>query len=140
MWPAVFPPHGQGVENNCGEHTDGSRLKEDVTCCDRKGAFAVSERKRSSQNQRVEMAAMIRREYKGSVLRQVLTVFNRESMSDREVNSQNRKPSLLRQTFEQTAFASYTSEALGRSKADVTRWLELPRFHQRYYPEKIRCG
>ena len=83
---------------------------------------------------------MIRREYKGSVSRQVLTVFNRESVNEREVNSQNRKPSLLRQTFEQTALPSHAPEPLGRTQAGVARWLKSPWFHLRYYPEKIRCG
>jgi transposase-like protein len=50
-------------------------------------------------------------------------------MSDREVNSKERKARLLRHAFEQTALASHAAKALGRSQPGVTRWLQLPWFH-----------
>jgi hypothetical protein len=50
-------------------------------------------------------------------------------MSDREVNSQERKARLLRHAFEQTALAPHAAKPLGRSQPGVTRWLQLPRFH-----------
>src|SRR5262249_4558112 len=59
MRTTVFPPHRQSVEHDCGEHTDRSRLKKDVACGDRKSAFAMTRLERCSQDQRVEMTAMI---------------------------------------------------------------------------------
>ena len=84
---------------------------------------------RCSQNQRVEMTAMICREHERPVCRQFLPARDCESMSDREVNSQHRKARLLRHAFEQTAFASHAAKPLGRSQPSVTRWLQLPWFH-----------
>src|SRR5213075_1716140 len=125
----VFPPHRQSVEHDCGEHTDCSGLKEDVTCGNRESAFAMARPERCSQNQRVEMTAMICCEHERPVCRQFLPARDCESMSDREVNAQYRKASLLRHAFEQAAFASHAAKPLGRSQASVTRWLQLPWFH-----------
>src|SRR5262245_2551153 len=95
---------------------------------------------RCSQNQRVEMTAMICCEHERPVCRQLLPARDCESMSDREVNSQYRKTRLLRYAFEQTALASHTAKALGWSQSSVTGWLELPRFPRYHSPEKLRCG
>ncbi len=55
MGTAVFPPHRQSIEHDCGEHTDCSGLKEDVARSDWESAFAMTRLERCSQNQRVEM-------------------------------------------------------------------------------------
>src|SRR6185312_15231039 len=107
MRTTVFSPHRQSIEHYCGEHADCCGFKEDVTCCDREGAFAMTRLERCSQNQGVEMTAMICREHERSVCRQLLPARDCESMSDREVSSQERKARLLRHAFEQTAFASH---------------------------------
>ena len=140
MRTTVFSPHRQSVEHDCGEHTDCSRLKEDVASGDRESAFAMTRPERCSQNQRVEMTAMICREHERPVCRQFLPARDCESMSDRKVNSQHRKARLLRHAFEQTAFASHAAKPLGRSQPSVTRWLQLPWFHWHHPPEKMRCG
>src|ERR1044071_8605545 len=121
MRTTVFPPHRQSVEHDCREHTDCSRLKEDVACSDRESAFAMTRPERCSQNQRVEMTAMISREHERPVCRQFLPARDCESVSNRKVNSQDRKARLLRCAFEQTAFASHAAKPLGRSQASVTR-------------------
>jgi hypothetical protein len=84
---------------------------------------------RCSQNERVEMAAMICGQDEGPVCRQFLPARDCESMSDREVKSQHRKTRLLRYAFEQAAFASHAAKALGGSEPSVTCWLQLPWFH-----------
>ena len=129
MRTTVFPPHRQSVEHDCGEHTDCSGLKEDVACSDRESAFAMTRLERRTKNQRVEMTAMICREHERPVCRQFLAARDCESMSDREVNSQQRKACLLRHAFEQTALASHAAKPLGRSQPSITRRLQLPRFH-----------
>src|SRR5882757_3709559 len=138
MRTTVFSPHRQSIEHDCGEHTDCSRLKEDVACRDWERAFAMTRPERCSQNQRVEMTAMICREHERPVCRQFLPTRDCESMSDREVNSQHRKASLLRHALEQTAFASHAAKPLGRGQASVTRRLQLPRFQWHHPPEKMR--
>ena len=67
---------------------------------------------RCSKNQCVEVAAVIRNEHKGPVRRQVFPAGYREAVRNREISSQQRKTSVMREALEQTAFASYTSEAL----------------------------
>src|SRR5436309_14813236 len=106
MRPAIFPPHRQSVEHNCGEHTGCSGLKEDVACGNRESAFAMTRPERCSQNQRVEMTAMICCEYERPVCGELLPAHDCESMSDGKVNSQYGKAHLLRHAFEQTAPAS----------------------------------
>src|SRR4029453_19434420 len=101
MRTTVFSPHRQSVEHDCGEHTDYSGLKEDVASSDRKRAFTMTRPERCSQNQRVEMTAMICREHERPVCGEFLPARDCESMSDREVNSQHRKASLLRHALEQ---------------------------------------
>src|SRR5262249_26631979 len=103
MRTTVFPPHRQSVEHDRGKHTNHSRLKKDVACRDRESTFAMTRPERCSQNQRVEMTAMICRKHKRPVCRQFLTARNCESMSERKVNSQYRKARLLRHAFDQTA-------------------------------------
>jgi hypothetical protein len=87
-------------------------LKENVACGYRKRAFAMAGTERCSKNQCVEVAAVIRNEYKWPVRRQVFSAGYRESVRDREITSQQRKTNVMREAFEQTAFTSYTSEAL----------------------------
>jgi hypothetical protein len=67
MRTTVFSPHRQSVEHDCGKHTDYSGLKEDIASSDRESAFAMTRPERCSQNQRVEMTAMICSEHEGSV-------------------------------------------------------------------------
>ena len=83
-----------------------------------------------SKNQRVEMTAMIRREYERAVRRQLLTTDDREPMCNREITLQQRKTSLMRETFKKAAFASDAAEAFAWSKAGVARWTKLPGFHR----------
>src|SRR5215472_17339883 len=130
MRTAVFPPHRQSVEHDCREHTDCSRLKEDVACGDRESAFAMTRFERCSQNQRIEMTTMICCQHEGSVCRQFLPTQDCQPMSERKVNSQYRKARLLRHAFQQTAFTSHAAKPLGGSQPGVKRWLELPRFHR----------
>src|SRR5712691_2329370 len=100
MRTTVFSPHRQSVEHDCGEHTDRSRLKEDVACGDRESAFAMTRPERCSQNQRVEMTAMICRKHERPVWRQVFPAGYHESMRDGEISSQQRKTSVMRETLE----------------------------------------
>jgi hypothetical protein len=130
MRTTVFPPHRQSVEHDCGEQTDCRGFEENVTCGDRESAFAMARLERCSQNQRVEMTAMICGEDEGPVYRQFLPARDCESMSDREVKSQHRKARLLGYAFEQTAFASHTAKTLSGSEPSITRWLQLPWFHR----------
>src|ERR687891_196027 len=140
MRTTVFSPHRQSVEHDCREHTDCSRLKEDVACGDRESPFAMTRPKRCSQNQRVEMTAMICREHERPVCGKFLPARDCESMSDRKVNSQYRKARLLRDALEQAALASHAAKPFARSETSVTRRLQLPRFHSYHPPEKMRCG
>src|SRR4029079_12994824 len=140
MRTTVFPPHRQGVEHDRGEHTDCSRLEEDVACGNRESAFAMTRPQRGSQNQRVQMTAMICREHERTVCRQFLPARDSEPVSDSKINPQRGKASLLGHALEQTALAPHTAKPLGRSEPGITRWLELPRFHSHPPPEKIRCG
>ena len=103
------------------------RLKEDVARGDGKGAFAMAGSERRSKSQCVEMTAMIRREHKRPVCRQLLAADDRESMCDREVTSQQRKTSVMRKAFEKPAFAPHAAKPLARSQAGVVRWLEVAR-------------
>ena len=91
-----------------------SSLKENVACGYRKRAFAMAGIERCSKNQCVEVAAMIPNEHKWPVRRQVFPAGYRKSVRDREITSQQRKTSVMREALEQTAFASNTSEPLCR--------------------------
>ena len=48
----------------------------------------------------------------GPVRGQLFTAGNLESVCDGEIGSQQRKTNVMREAFQQTAFASYTAEAL----------------------------
>src|SRR4029077_7837053 len=129
MRTAVFSPHRQSIKHDRGEHTNCRGFKEDVASGDRESAFTMTRAQRCSQNQRVEMTAMICREHERPVYRQFLPARDCESMSDREVNSKERKARLLRHAFEQTALASHAAKPLSPSQPGVTCWLQLPWFH-----------
>ena len=91
MWAAILSPHRQGVKHDCRKCARHFRLEEDIARSNGKGAFSVAGNECRSKSQCVEMAAMIRREYKRPVRWQLLATDDRESMSDREVTSQQRK-------------------------------------------------
>jgi hypothetical protein len=64
------------------------------------------------------------------VRRQLLAADDRQSVHDREVTSQQRKTSMMRETFEKSAFASHAAKPFAWSQACVVGWLEVPGFHQ----------
>src|SRR5260370_7650986 len=101
MRTTVFSPHRQSVEHDCREHTDCSGLKEDVASSDRESAFAMTRPERCSQNQRVEMTAMICRQHERPVCGQFLPARNCDPMTDRKINSQYRKTRPLRPPLQQ---------------------------------------
>jgi hypothetical protein len=67
---------------------------------------------RCSKSKCIEMTAMIRDQHKRPVRGQLFPAGNLESVGDGEISSQQRKTNVMREAFEQTAFASYTAEAL----------------------------
>ena len=83
---------------------------------------------------------MIRREHEWPVGWQLFAALNGESMCHREVNSQHRKTSMMRKTFDQTALASHAAKAFAWRQAGVAGRLKFPRLHGISYPLKICCG
>jgi len=111
MRAAIFPPHWQSVEHDCRECAGHRALKENVACGDGKDALAMARSKRRSKNERIEMTAMIRNEHERPVRGQFLPARYRESVRDREISSQQRKKSVMREAFEQAALAPYAAES-----------------------------
>jgi hypothetical protein len=128
---AILPPHRQSVEHDCRKRAGHIALKENIAGGDGKGAFAMARSKCSSKSQRIEVAAMIRGKDKRPVRRQILAAHDCKSMSYREVNSEQRKTNMMRDTFEQAALSPHTTEAFSRAQPGVMRWLKLPGFHCR---------
>ena len=87
----VFSPHRQSVKHDCRKRACYFRLEKDIASGNGKRAFSVAGNECRSKSQCVEMAAMIRREYKRPMRRQLLAADDRESMSDCEVTSQSAK-------------------------------------------------
>ena len=69
--------------------------------------------KRCSKSECIEMTAMIRNEHERPVRGQFLPARYRESVCDREISSQQRKASVMREAFEQAALAPYAAESFG---------------------------
>src|SRR5512132_3771501 len=113
MRAAIFPPHWQSVEHDCRECAGHRALKENVAGGDGKDALAMARSKRRSKNKRIEMTAMIRNEHERPVRRQLFAAGDLESVRDREVSSQQRKTSVMREAFEQAALAPYAAESFG---------------------------
>jgi hypothetical protein len=110
MRAAIFPPHWQSVEHDCRECAGHRALKENVARSDGKGALAMTGSKRCSKSECIEMTAMIRNEHERPVRGQFLPARYRESVRDREISSQQRKASVMREAFEQAALAPYAAE------------------------------
>lgn len=104
-------------------------MKEDVARGDGKCAFAVPGSECCSKSQRVEMTAVVRCEDKGAVRRQVFAANNCETMRDREITSDQRKTSVVREALEKSAFAAHAAKPLAWTQAGVAGWLKIPGFH-----------
>src|SRR5207237_589854 len=127
---AIFSPHRQCVEHDRRKRAGHFRLKEDVACGDGEGAFAMAGSECCSKSQCVEVTAMIRCEHKRPVRRQLLAADDRQAMCDREVTSDQRKTSMMREAFEKSAFASHAAKPFAWCQAGIASRLEIPRLHQ----------
>ena len=70
---------------------------------------------------------MIRRKHKRPVRRQILAAHDCKSMSYREVNSEQRKTNMMRDTFEQTALTPHAAEAFTPGSARCHALVEAAR-------------
>jgi len=102
---AILSPHRQCIEHYCRKRAGHFRLEEDVARGDWEGVFAMAGRERCSKSQCVKVTAMIRCEDERPLRWQLLTADDRQSVCDREVTSQQRKTSMMREPFEKSAFA-----------------------------------
>ena len=75
------------------------------------------------------MTAVIRRQHEWPVRWQPFAALDGESMCHREANSQHRKTSMVRETFDQTALPSHAAKALAWRQAGVAGRLKFPRLH-----------
>jgi len=76
------------------------------------------------------MTAMIRGEHKRSVRGQPLAANARQSMCNRELTSDQRKTSMMREAFEKSALASHAAKPFAWCQAGIASRLEIPRLHQ----------
>src|SRR4029450_6915555 len=139
VWPAIFSPHWERIEHDCRKRAGHFRLKEHVARGDGKRAVAMAGGARWCKSESVEMTAMIRGEHKWAVRRQLLPADDGEAMCDREITSDQRKTSVMREAFKKSAFASHAAKPFAWSQARVVGRLEIPRFHQISYPPKLQC-
>jgi hypothetical protein len=129
VWAAVFSPHRHRVQNDRRKDAGRVRLKENVASSDREGALAMTRPKRSDQAQRIEMTAMIRRENKRTLRRQLLAPADLEAMRDGQIGANDRECELMRERLEQAALPAHTSETFGRREAGIVRGFKFPRLH-----------